>query len=388
MILIVVALLAAPLGAAHAEAPEAVNATVTDHAGALQGRAGEVQTAIDQLERDHGVRLYVVYVGDFSGWNATTWADQTAGLSKMGRDDLLLAVATQERRYAVSADQNFPLTDAQLATVANDVIAPALRRSDWAGAAIAAAQGYGRELSAGESSGIGVWLLGGAGLLIVVGGGAYLYTRRRRKAGQAADHADLETRAGQALVHTDDAVKTSEQEVGFAIAQFGEEAAKPFAEALQYAKGELTQAFRLRQRLDDETPEDDATRTAMLQEIVKRCSDANARLDAESEAFDRLRDLEKQAPQVLAEVEQAYAELRPKVGEVRRVLANTAEKFAPSALTPVEANPGEAQTRLEFAGQTLAAAKQALAAGSQGRRSPRCSPRSRPSTRRGSCWRP
>ncbi|WP_219825264.1 TPM domain-containing protein [Nonomuraea typhae] len=352
-------------GTAHAEAPDAVTQTVTDHAGALGSRAAEVRGALDQLERAHGIRLYVVYVRDFSGWNATTWADQTAAFSNLGRNDPLLAVATVERRYAVSAADGFPLSNAQMAQVAGQDIVPALQNGDWAGAAIGAAQGYGAAVAGTPDTGSGsAWWLAGAGVLALTGGGVYLYARRRRVSTAAKD---LDTRAGQALVHTDDAVKTSEQEVGFAVAQFGEEAAQPFAEALAYARGELDQAFRLRQRLDDEVREDAETRRAMLEEIVRRCAAANARLDAESEAFDKLRDLEKQAPQILAEVRQAHAELVPKVAEVRRVMAATAERFADSALTPVHDNPDEAANRLEFAGQTLAKAQASLAAGESGR---------------------
>jgi hypothetical protein len=354
--------------AARADSPQALDQTVTDRSHVLGSRLPEVQGAVDQLDYQHGVRLYVVYVPDFSGWSPTTWADQSAGLSRLGRDDLVLAVATRERRYAVSADEDFPLPDSTLDAVSKSAIAPALRRGDWAGAAIAAAHGYGAALAAPRTtagSGAG-WLLGVVGVLAAASGGLYLLGRRRRSRRERAAAKDLETRAGQALVHTDDAVKTSEQEVGFATAQFGEEAAGPFASALAYAKGELDQAFRLRQRLDDEIPEDAATRKAMLEEIVRRCADANARLDAESEAFDRLRDLEKQAPKVLAEVEQAYAELRPGLAEARRVLAGTAERYDPVALTPVATNADEAATRLDFAGQTLAAARTSLAAGESG----------------------
>ena len=79
-------------------------------------------------------------------------------------------------------------------------------------------------------------------------------------------------------------------------------AAAPFAAVLEEARGELTASFRLRQRLDDAEPEDDATRRSMLAEIISRCEAANAKLDDQAEDFDRLRDLERNAPQVLAEV--------------------------------------------------------------------------------------
>jgi hypothetical protein len=68
---------------------------------------------------------------------------------------------------------------------------------------------------------------------------------------------DLARRASSALVQTDDAVKTSEQELGFARAQFGDEASREFETALASAKAQLDEAFSLKQKLDDETPDSD-----------------------------------------------------------------------------------------------------------------------------------
>lgn len=359
--------------AAFADKPKAVTSTVTDTAGVLGDKRADVESAIDRLYAESNLRLYVVYVKNFSGMNASTWADNSAELSGLGREDLLLAIATVERRYAVSADTNAPLTDAQLRTVANAAIVPALRRDDWAAAAIGAADGYGKQMavtSTGTSTQPATDTGGSSAAPLIVGGvlaaggvGGYLYYRRRKSSQNAATLKDLETKAGQALVHTDDAVKTSEQEIGFAAAQFGDEPTKPFAEALEFAKGELNAAFHLRQKLDDEIPDDDATRRAWLQEIVQRCEAANARLDAESEAFDKLRDLEQQAPEVLANVAKAHAALVPKVGQVRQALAETAQRFAASAITPVEGNPDEAASRLDFAAQSMAEAQAAIEAG-------------------------
>ncbi|MCG7526676.1 NAD(P)/FAD-dependent oxidoreductase, partial [Streptomyces sp. OfavH-34-F] len=124
-----------------------------------------------------------------------------------------------------------------------------------------------------------------------------------RTAPRATPLPELDARAKEALVATDDAVRTSEEELGFATAQFGEEAAAPFAEAVGYAKNQLTDAFRLRQQLDDAFPEDDTARRRMLDEILSRCANANDRLDAVAEDFDRLRELERDAPQALAAAE-------------------------------------------------------------------------------------
>ncbi|MDG4866276.1 TPM domain-containing protein, partial [Streptomyces sp. T-3] len=148
---------------------------------------------------------------------------------------------------------------------------------------------------------------------------AYAYTRRKRRIttrttpGQPAvpltPLPELDTKAKHLLVQTDDAIRTSTEELGFAGAQFGDEAIKPFTEAVEYAKAELTAAFRIRQQLDDAFPEDDPTRRRMLDEIISRCTEANRRLDAETADFDRLRALGQNAPEALAHAEGAFREV-------------------------------------------------------------------------------
>ena len=92
-------------------------------------------------------------------------------------------------------------------------------------------------------------------------------------------------------------MQTSEHELGLAQTQFGDEAVTDFRAALEQSRAELVQAFALRQRIDDEKP-DDATRRDLLSQILHLCATADQRLDAQSAAFDRLRDLEQNLPQV------------------------------------------------------------------------------------------
>ncbi|NEC69215.1 TPM domain-containing protein, partial [Streptomyces sp. SID9727] len=359
----------APAPAARADDPVTLSrdGQITDKAGALDDRRPQVVTALDRLYAEHRLQLFVVYVRDFSGRSAQDWADATADRNGLGRDDVLLAVATHARQYAYSVDQDAPLTDAQLRDVANTAIEPALKENDWAGAAIGAADGYAAVLSGepvpapaitpgaadpGSGSGgtsTGDLLLPVVLLCAVAAVAAYAFLRRKRRAttrttpgttgwGGAAPPAplpELDAKAKETLVATDDAVRTSEEELGFATAQFGEEAAAPFAEAVAYAKGELTTAFRLRQQLDDAFPEDDATRRRMLDEIISRCADADGRLDAVSEDFDRLRELEREAPQALAAAETALRELTGRVPAAETALASMRERYADQASAPV-----------------------------------------------------
>ncbi|MGV9316383.1 TPM domain-containing protein [Streptomyces sp. NPDC003691] len=373
---------------------------ITDRAGALGDRRAEAVRALDRLYAADRIQLFVVYVRDFSGRTPQEWTDATARRNGLGTDDLLLAVATHERQYAYWAPVASPLTDAGLAEVARTAIEPPLRGNDWAGAAVGAADGYAALLAgqpvptpsvvpgdpdpgtAPAGTGAGDLVLP-VGVAIAVGGvAAYAASRRRRRtatrttpqggregwssapdAAAGPPTAELDARARQALVGADDALRTSQEELGFATAQFGEAAAEPFAAAVAYAKGELTAAFRLRQQLDDAHPEDDATRRRMLEEILTRCADADRKLDAESEDFDRLRDLERNAPEALRTADERFAELNGRLLSTDAALAVMRERYAPSAAAPVTGDAAAAGDRLVFAKTAADRARTALGAG-------------------------
>ncbi|MFD4691477.1 TPM domain-containing protein [Streptomyces sp. NPDC058463] len=375
---------------------------ITDKVGALGDRDQQVESALDELFDSSRIQLFVVYVRDFSGRDAQTWADETANRNGLGQDDVLLAVATHDRQYAYSVDQGSRLTDGQLQDVAGTAIEPPLRQNDWAGAAIGAANGYAAVLAGrpvptpaitpgaadpgtGSDSGSGsvgnlivpIAVVGAAGAVA-----AYAYTRRRRRTSSRTTPAaagwgsgapesaepptplpELDAQAKADLVDTDDAVRTSEEELGFATAQFGEEAAAPFSQAVDHAKSELTAAFRLRQQLDDAFPEDDATRRRMLDEIVSRCAEANGRLDAVAEDFDRLRALEQTAPQAVATAEAAFTDLSGRISTAESTLTGMRSRYAESAAAPVADDVEQAKDRLLFATSGLDQARQAVADG-------------------------
>ncbi|GEB61950.1 TPM domain-containing protein [Streptomyces gardneri] len=389
---------------AHADDPVVLSreGQITDRVGALGDRRASVVQALDRLYDDRRVQLFVVYVRDFSGSSAQSWADATAERNGLGVEDLLLAVATHDRQYGYSADPASRFTQEQLDDVARTAIEPALRQNDWAGAAIGAADGYdavlaGRPVPApditpgpadpgapaddGTSASdlvLPVVLVGGAGAVA-----AYAYTKRRKRAetrttpqgGQGWGRPkeppppSLEELDGQArltLVATDDAVRTSQEELGFATAQFGEEAVRPFTEAVAFAKEQLTASFRLRQKLDDSFPEDEQTRRSMLDEILRRCGEADARLDAESEAFDRLRALERTAPEALDTVEAAFRERTGRMGLAEAALTAMRERYADSAAAPVAGDIEQAKDRLVFATTHINQARQQIDAGDNG----------------------
>lgn len=366
---------------AHAADPLDVQGEITDQVGALAGQEPEVQAALDRLSADTPLQLFVVYVDSFNGLDGVTWANETAIASGLGSEDILLAVAIGDRRYGISVDDAAPLTNEQLDKVRTEGIEPALSNDDWAGAAIAAADGY-RAAYLGTGSGTG----GGTGILTflviaaAIAGIVILLIVLRRRGRAKAPRAvvgpdgkplpadspellpteELNRRASSALVEIDDALKTSEQELGFAQAQFGLEATRTFTKVLEDARPAVARAFTLRQQLDDNTPETEPQARAMMLEIVRICAQVSDGLDDQAEGFDRLRALEARAPQVLDETEQRAAEVERRLGPTRATLARLATTHPPAALASVSANPDQAAALLEAARTAVAQGREEI----------------------------
>ena len=380
---LVVGLLWCGAGAALAEAPLRVDDPVTDKTAALGAGPSQVQTALERLDADTDLRLYVVYVSTFSGRGGQDWADQTAQMSQLGRNDVLLAIATADRAYGISVDDRFPVSDSVVTAIEDRDVRPKLTAGDLPGAAVALADGLrtgGPAAGADDGSG-GVPVAALVGGAAVVGGAGYLLVRRRRAAAAASSAAagpdpepstpdpapgektpDLAYRASAALIELDDSVQTSEHELGLARMQFGDEAVTDFQAALDSSRAELVQAFALRQRIDDEKP-DDAGERDLLGQILTLCTTADERLDAQAAAFDRLRDLEQNAPQVIAD-------LRPELGAVAARLPGTTAaldalrtRYAATAVEPIADNVTQAQARLDIARTEIDEAGTELAAG-------------------------
>lgn len=383
--------------AAHAEDPVDFGAShIVDTVDALGDREDEVTAALDQLFAESGTDLYVAYVDSFTGAaDRTEWANETADQNGMGTSDVLLAVATGDREYQLSASDDLPLTDAQLTEVQLVAIEPALRENDWAGAAIGAAQGLSDSLNGqpvtepdvtpGEADPSG----GGGGFnlfwifivgVLVVGLILFLRGRGRRKSvpagagGQAPPGhvpagppaiptAELKQRAGSALVQTDDAVRTSEQELGFAIAQYGTESTAAFTTALDTAKQQLRQAFTLQQKLDDAVPDSEEQVRDWYMEIIDLCTAANAVLDEQADAFDELRQLEKNAPAELASVTSEADAVDRRIGDAQERLTKLATGYSEDAISTVADNDDQARARIQFAREALAEASTRLNGG-------------------------
>jgi hypothetical protein len=371
VLLALTAVLLAPTPA-RADPPQRLAAQVTDSAGALGGGRAAVDSALAELRADTGIQLFVVFVNSFDGRSADDWTAETARLSDLGDRDALLAVATVDRSYSYSFPDDTSLTQAEVDRVAQDDIEPALSRGDWSGAVVAGAGGY-REAAGGGGSSMLLVLCP----LLVVGAvivGALLWVRRRRRsagpqpapAEPAIPTEDLAAQANALLIELDDDLRASERELEIAAAQYGAEATARFRAALEASRQDVAEAFRLRMTLEEEPAPDEPTRRRTLTGIIERCRAADARLDAESEDFDRLRDLEGRAAEVAGEVERRRAGVEAGLPGAETALAELQSRYAGPPVTAVAANVDQARERLAFASAALERAHAALAADAAG----------------------
>lgn len=385
LVLVVAGVVGIPLSAAAVPPPSLGSSYVLDQAGTLtDAQEAQVQSRMLALSEQTGLDMWVVYVDGFTDPPAAEdWANETANRNQLGPHQYLLAIAIADgaATFYLSGDvDDGELSAAQLTDIEQERVQPLLAAGDDAGAAIAAADGIrAAHLQAGGSQPtpptpatengppIGPIVVVGVLLLAVAGGLIFFGLRRRRSMSAGAPAPtesidDLSRRAGSALVATDDAVKTSEQELGFARAQFGDDAAAPFIEVLTRAKADLDRAFSIQQQLDDTTPETPDQQRAGYLEILQLCATADEALDAKAAAFDELRALEANAPAALAATRQQQAAAAEALAATENALARLRERYADDAVAVVADNPAQARVRLDLAAQQTTAAEAALSA--------------------------
>ena len=380
-------------GTAYAADVPRLPTQITDQTGSLSGSTDEIQSTLDKVLDEHGVQVFVLFVDSTGDMTATDFVDETARVNSLGGDDALLMVAVDDRSDAIWVSDALPITDPELNSIITDTLEPTLRDGDFPGAVTATAEELGLAAepgapvpqptpgapgatafvppggssNGGSTGGINVGLLVGltllgAGIVLIA---VWLASRvgrwreaeeRDRRTGKLAREANAQ------LVALDDRVRAADQEAGFVEAEFGEDEAAPFRAAVAQAREELRGAFSVRQKLDDSEPEDPPTRERMLQEILERNGRAAGALDAQVKRLDELRNLERQAPAILAALPAKLDALEARLPASEATLAELARTYAEPAWAAVKGNVVEARKGLQGARDAIERGNAAAAA--------------------------
>ena len=395
--------LALPTSVLAADIPR-LEGPVTDRAGVLDGQVDDVEAALADLLDDQGIQLFVLFVDTTEELTVTEFADETARVNSLGADDALLVVAIEDRTDAIWISDRLDdeITDRELDEVISGTLEPALRDGDFAAAAIATAVALGEAATleviptsaptprateapsdggggvggGGEGDGGGLDLGLIVGLILVAGGVIILGTWLLSRVGAWREAEERDRRTGKLareanamLIAVDERIRTADQEAGFVEAEYGEAEAAPFRTAIGEAREALRAAFGIRQKLDDAEPEDPPTREAMLTEILEHGRRAGAALDRQAARIDELRNLERNAPTILAALPaqlEAQARRLPKAD----ALLGELNGFAPSTWAAVHGNVTEASKGLAGAGEAIRLG-QAQVAAANGRKAAR-----------------
>lgn len=381
-------LLAAP-GLAQATAPVSFGSSqVQDKAGALGDSADALRTDLSAFQSQTGVKVYVAFVDSFTGpTSPEAWAQATVEKNRLGNSNVaLIFVATDSRKTYVVANSKSGVASANAA--ARSAALNRFAQNDWAGGVRAATEAWGSASGSGaltpaNGSGTGAAAARGIGfgwlvpvLLVVVLGGAAVWffgKRRKRQQGEATwkaqqgqvggpggaaplpteeEIADLRRQAGPLLIAADDAIRTSEQELGFAEAAYGPDAVKTFQDDLTAAKEQLAASFRLQQALDDHIPDTPQEQFDWSSEIIERCHRVSASLNEHRAEFDDLRKLESQTPQITASLVAALPAQRQRLEQAKSELSGLSTDYADSAVRQVQDNATQASSLLDFVQQS------------------------------------
>lgn len=195
---------------------------------------------------------------------------------------------------------------------------------------------------------VGVVLVAFAGLTVL---GIVLIARRARR--EALAPAPGRTDAGVALVQADTALRDGVDELGYALAQFGEDRTREFREALDAARADLDRAFRLQQRLDDAEPDSDRQRREWTREIATLARRVSSTVGAETRRFEQLRRSEADAPATIALLRRNLNAARDRRAGSAATFAELTKAYPADTISVVSGN-------LDAADAALAAAEKAV----------------------------
>ena len=196
-------------------------------------------------------------------------------------------------------------------------------------------------------------------LVLAVGVVAFVILFRRggdRGIRGTAAQSQLESRAAGLLIALDDRVREADLELGFAIAQFGADAARDFATAVSDARGQLTEAFRLGQQRDDAPATADQRRRSLTLQITALCEKALSALEQFDNDFSERRTNEVAAATTERQLRLLALSIREQLTATEERLRAASARYSAEVLSTPRRDLAQAQTTLADTENALDAA--------------------------------
>ncbi|PQZ49697.1 MULTISPECIES: hypothetical protein [unclassified Microbacterium] len=173
--------------------------------------------------------------------------------------------------------------------------------------------------------------------------------RKREQEELAAQDADLALRAEQALVATDERIRTTSDELAFAEAELGESLTSDLRKALAAVRTHLREAFQLHQLNHDEIPDTDEELRTRNARILQLCEWAQDLLDEKTSVLAESVAKVRRAPEVIAQVRADAAALSARIPQTNEAVARLSARYADSAMHQITASAAEAEQLISFA---------------------------------------
>ncbi|MBP2437601.1 hypothetical protein [Microbacterium amylolyticum] len=173
--------------------------------------------------------------------------------------------------------------------------------------------------------------------------------KREEQAKRDREDAELVRRAQQALVETDERIRTTRDELSFAQAELGEKATHDLSEALHAVATHMREAFALHQQNHDALGTEPGDVRARGERILQLCEWAEQVLDERTEVLRERIEKVREAPMQLQRIRTQSALMRERLPATEAAIARLSERYSPEAMQRVGANAVEARQLLDFA---------------------------------------
>ena len=385
-----VLLMALSGASAFAASPVTISDTVTDPDGWLSADQSSRIASAASSARAKGLDIYFVAIPDFSGTSMINWCKQSIKKSGLSHASIAYVIAYKERKHASCGNEgestisDTDLTGAraaaesELRTAADPLTSEATTTAALAfysyaeshASASAAKTSSSRTSSSGSSSTRGgfMWIVGL--LLVLVGLIAVVVLVRKASgrgqkivAGATARDAErtrqLVDEANRQLLSADEQVRSADDELAFAQAQFGALRTQEYGASLQAARTAVSQCFALQQQMN--TAASDAHRASLATRIMDALGTAMNDLTEKQRAFASMRDERADLPRQIREAREQLAEFEGRLADTKAELASVSALYPGQMVASLLDNPDQARALLDSAQGALDSAEEAAA---------------------------